>query len=158
MAIRQSLFLVLFLVSSCLFAQVRGPHGGELKRVSPAGPHTELPGYYERLFFELVQGKNELILYPFLEEPHRTDKVPLRYLRKELPEFNVNIRNPANGTDKLLTTTIYKRALHAILDPATVKQLELKQEDRFSVYVAVIHEGMSKKVVFDRLKFRVSSP
>ena len=151
-------FMLLVLASHLVYAAAApkpfkiaplGPHGWKLVRAAPVGPNTELAGYYEKLYFELVQKKSDLVLYPFLVPPDQKGFLVPGSPRKDLPEYRANARFPANKRDIKLNAYLDGGAIHAIFGGDEVTKLGIKTGDPLVVIVTVIHESMSKEAIFN---------
>jgi hypothetical protein len=126
----------------------RGPHGGALLRATPKGPHTEIPGQYEKLYFEMIQTDHEIVLYSFLVLPDKKGFVVPAAPKKELPEIKVNARFAKDKRDIKISTYTTDDAIHGVCGAFEAERLGVKSGDSFDVNVVVIHEGMSKEALF----------
>lgn len=125
-----------------------GPHAGHLLRAVPKGPHTEISGSYETLYFELVQRKGEVVLYPFVVLPNRKGFLVPDSPGKDLPEYRVVARSPTDKQEIKLGTYLDGGAIHAMFGEDEVRRLGIAAGDPLTVVVTVINEGMSKEALF----------
>ncbi len=127
----------------------KGPHGGDLIRAVPKGPHTEDPGYYEKLYFEIGTNEGELIFQPFLVMPKDHTLVVPGIASRDLAQYRVDARFPQTKRDITLNSYLAKGAIRAVFGEDERRRLGMKMDDPFIATVTVVHEKMSKEAVFN---------